>query len=124
MLELEKDTKKKVSKPKRERYINADEYSPEDLKELSELYAHSFRDIKEGEILEGTIVGVNTDNVVVDVGFKSDGTISKSEFNATEEIKIGEKVDVVIESVDDEDGNLVLSKKRADFLKIWGRVMD
>jgi len=124
MLELEKDTKKKVSKVKRERYINADEYSPEDLKELSELYAHSFRDIKEGEILEGTIVGVNTDNVVVDVGFKSDGTISKSEFNATEEIKIGEKVDVVIESVEDEDGNLVLSKKRADFLKIWGRVMD
>jgi len=124
MLELEKDTKKKVSKPKRERYINADEYSPEDLKELSELYAHSFRDIKEGEILEGTIVGVNTDNVVVDVGFKSDGTISKSEFNSTEEIKIGEKVDVVIESVEDEDGNLVLSKKRADFLKIWGRVMD
>ncbi len=124
MLELEKDTKKKVSKPKRERYINADEYSPEDLKELSELYAHSFRDIKEGEILEGTIVGVNADNIVVDVGFKSDGTISKSEFNATEEIKIGEKVDVVIESVEDEDGNLVLSKKRADFLKIWGRVMD
>lgn len=124
MLELEKDTKKKVSKPKRERYINADEYSPEDLKELSELYADSFRDIKEGEILEGTIVGVDTDNVVVDVGFKSDGTISKSEFNSTEEIKIGEKVDVVIESVEDEDGNLVLSKKRADFLKIWGRVMD
>jgi len=124
MLELEKDTKKKVSKVKRERYINADEYSPEDLKELSELYADSFRDIKEGEILEGTIVGVNTDNVVVDVGFKSDGTISKSEFNSTEEIKIGEKVDVVIESVEDEDGNLVLSKKRADFLKIWGRVMD
>jgi len=124
MLELEIDTKKKVSKPKRERYINADEYSPEDLKELSELYAHSFRDIKEGEILEGTIVGVNADNVVVDVGFKSDGTISKSEFNATEEIKIGEKIDVVIESVEDEDGNLVLSKKRADFLKIWGRVMD
>jgi len=124
MLELEKDAKKKAPKVKRERYINADEYSPEDLKELSELYAHSFRDIKEGEILEGTIVGVNADNIVVDVGFKSDGTISKSEFNATEEIKIGEKVDVVIESVEDEDGNLVLSKKRADFLKIWGRVMD
>jgi len=124
MLELEKDDKKKAPKVKRERYINADEYSPEDLKELSELYAHSFRDIKEGEILEGTIVGVNADNIVVDVGFKSDGTISKSEFNATEEIKIGEKVDVVIESVEDEDGNLVLSKKRADFLKIWGRVMD
>jgi small subunit ribosomal protein S1 len=124
MFEQEKDVKKKASKPKKERFINADEYSPEELKELSDLYSHSFRDIKEGEILQGTIVGVNADNVVVDVGFKSDGTISKSEFNSTEEIKTGEKVDVVIESVEDEDGNLVLSKKRADFLKIWGRIMD
>jgi small subunit ribosomal protein S1 len=124
MFEQEKDTPKKVSKVKRERFINADEYSPEDLKELSKLYSESFRDIKEGEIVTGKIVGINADNIVVDVGFKSDGTISKSEFNATEEIKIGESVDIVIESVEDEDGNLVLSKKRADFLKIWGRVMD
>jgi small subunit ribosomal protein S1 len=124
MFEQEKDAQKKASRPKRERFINADEYSPEELSELSALYSNSFRDIKEGEILQGTIVGVNADNVVVDVGFKSDGTISKSEFNATEEIKTGEKADVVIESVEDEDGNLVLSKKRADFLKIWGRVMD
>jgi small subunit ribosomal protein S1 len=129
MFNQKEDTKtplkeKKVSKVKRERYINTDDYSPEDLKELSKLYSESFRDIKEGEILEGRIVGVNTDNVVVDVGFKSDGTISKSEFNATDEIKIGEKIDVVIESVEDEEGNLVLSKKRADFLKIWEKVMD
>ncbi len=124
MLEQEKDAVKKVSKVKKERLINADEYSSEEIHELSKLYSESFRDIKEGEILQGTIVGVNADNVVVDVGFKSDGTISKAEFNSTEEIKIGEKVDVVIESVEDEDGNLVLSKKRADFLKIWGRVMD
>ncbi len=124
MLEQVKDAVKKVSKVKKERLINADEYSPEEIQELSKLYSESFRDIKEGEILQGTIVGVNADNVVVDVGFKSDGTISKAEFNSTEEIKIGEKVDVVIESVEDEDGNLVLSKKRADFLKIWGRVMD
>ena len=124
MLEQEKDAVKKAPKPKKERFINADEYTPEDLKELSKRYSESFRDIKEGEILQVTIVGINADNVVVDVGFKSDGTISKSEFSATEEIKIGEKIDIVIESVEDEDGNLVLSKKRADFLKIWGRIMD
>lgn len=124
MFEQENDAKKKVSKVKKERFINADEYSSEEVQELSKLYSESFRDIKEGEILQGTIVGVNADNVVVDVGFKSDGTISKTEFNSTEEIKIGEKIDIVIESVEDEDGNLVLSKKRADFLKIWGRVMD
>jgi small subunit ribosomal protein S1 len=122
MSELEKDTMKRVSDPGK--FINVDEYSPEELQALSKLYSESFRDIKEGEIIQGTIVGISGENVVVDVGFKSDGSISKSEFTATEEIKIGSKIDIVIESVEDEEGNLVLSKKRADFLKIWGRVMD
>jgi small subunit ribosomal protein S1 len=122
MSEQEKDTKKKVSDPGK--FINADEYSKEELQQLSKLYSESFRDIKEGEILQGTIVGISNDNVVVDVGFKSDGSISKNEFNATEEIKVGTKIDVVIESVEDEEGNLVLSKKRADFLKVWAKVMD
>ncbi len=119
---VSKESRKKISDPGK--FINIDEYSPEELDSLSKLYADSFRDIKEGEILQGTIVGITGENVVVDVGFKSDGTISKNEFNATEEIKIGTKIDIVIESVEDEEGNLVLSKKRADFLKIWGRVMD
>jgi len=126
-LKEEIPVEKKVAKPKvpdQGKFINADEYSEEELLSLSKLYSESFRDIKEGEILQGTIVGISGDNVVVDVGFKSDGSISKSEFNATEEIKLGTKIDIVIESVEDEEGNLVLSKKRADFLKIWGRVMD
>ncbi|KUG25854.1 ssu ribosomal protein s1p [hydrocarbon metagenome] len=103
--------------------FNEDEYSEEELQVLTKLYSESFYDIKEGEIITGKIVGVSGDNVVIDVGFKSDGTISKTEFNATEEIKIGNKVDIVIESVEDEDGNLVLSKKRADFLKVWDRIL-
>lgn len=106
------------------KFINSDEYSEDELKSLAKLYSESFRDIKEGEIIQGKIVGITADNVVVDVGFKSDGTISKSEFNSTEEIKIGEQIDIVIESVEDEEGNLVLSKRRADFLKIWARIMD
>ncbi len=126
-LKEEIPVKKEVVKtklPDQGRFINADEYSEDELLSLSKLYSESFRDIKEGEIIQGTIVGISGDNVVVDVGFKSDGSISKSEFNATEEIKIGTKIDIVIESVEDEEGNLVLSKKRADFLKIWGKVMD
>ena len=105
------------------KFMNADEYTQEELLELTNLYNDSFRDIKEGEIIQGRIVGINNDHVVLDVGFKSDGTISKSEFNSTEEIRIGLEVDIVIESVEDEEGNLVLSKKRADFLKIWGKII-
>ncbi|MEG8947506.1 30S ribosomal protein S1 [Rosettibacter firmus] len=122
MSDLQKDTlNKKTDHPK---FINAEEYSPEELEQLSKLYSESFRDIKEGEIIQGTIVGISGDNVVVDVGFKSDGMIPKSEFSSTEEIKIGSKIDIVIESVEDEEGNLVLSKKRAEFLKTWAKVMD
>lgn len=122
MSEDVKEVKKKASKVVR--YLNADEYSQEELNELSKLYSESFRDIKEGEIIQGKIVGLSGDNVVVDVGFKSDGTIPKTEFASTEEIKVGATIDIVIEKTEDEDGNLVLSKKRADFLKIWSRVLD
>ncbi|GJQ62727.1 MAG: 30S ribosomal protein S1 [Melioribacteraceae bacterium] len=106
------------------KFFNSDEYSDEELLSLARLYDESFRDIKEGEIIQGKIVGISGDNIVIDVGFKSDGTIPKNEFNATEEIKVGNPVDIVIESVEDEEGNLVLSKKRADFLKIWERIID
>ncbi len=112
--------KELLEKPK---FINAEEYSGEELQELAKMYDESFRDIKEGEIIQGKIVGVNDDNVIIDVGFKSDGSIPKSEFVSTEEIKIGAEVDIVIESVEDEEGNLVLSKKRADFLKIWEKII-
>lgn len=105
------------------KFINPEEYTEEELQSLTKLYSESFRDIKEDEIIQGTIVGIHGDNVVIDVGYKTDGTIPKSEFSATEEIKIGNKVDIVIESFEDEDGNLVLSKKRADFLKVWSRVL-
>ncbi len=127
MSEQEKDElveEKKVTTFDRSKFINADEYSDEELQSLASLYDNSFRDIKEGEIISGKIVGISDDNIVIDVGFKSDGSIPRNEFNATEEIKVGAEVDIVIESVEDEEGNLVLSKKRADFLKIWSKIID
>lgn len=103
--------------------IFADEYSETEVLEMMKLYDDSFRDIKEGEIITGKIVGIGSDNVVVDVGFKSDGTVPKSDFDSTEELKIGAAIDIVIESVEDEEGNVVLSKKRADFLKTWDQIL-
>ncbi|MBN1300037.1 MAG: 30S ribosomal protein S1 [Melioribacteraceae bacterium] len=103
--------------------MNPDEYSEDELHTLEKLYDQSFKDIREGEIISGKIVGINSDNVVLDVGFKSDGSISRTEFDPSEELKLGQEVEIVIESVEDEEGNLVLSKKRADFLKVWARIM-
>lgn len=104
------------------KFMNADEYSSDELQTLAKLYDQSFQDLKEGEVIAGKVVGITEDNVVLDVGFKSDGTLSRNDFTSTEELKIGTMVDVVIENVEDEDGNLVLSKKRADFLKVWATI--
>jgi small subunit ribosomal protein S1 len=104
--------------------ITDEGYTPEEIAEFEQLINASFHDIKEGEIIQGTIRGFDKDNVVIDVGFKSDGTIPKSEFASTEEIKIGNTVDIVIESVEDNEGNLVISKKRADFLKVWNTIIN
>lgn len=127
MSEEEKDQiveEKKTESFDSAKFLNADEYSPEELQSFAKLYDESFRDFKEGEIISGTIVSFAGDNVVIDVGFKSDGTIPKADFSSTEELKIGSKVDVVVESVEDSEGNLVLSKKRADFLKVWAKIIE
>jgi len=105
------------------RFINSEEYSAEELQSLEKLYENSFKDIKEGEIIRGRIASISGDNVVVDVGFKSDGTIPREEFDPNQELKIGSEIDIVIESIEDEEGNLVLSKRRADFLKVWSKIM-
>ncbi len=130
MSEQEKDAQEEVSEQTKKvevasvsKFMNPEEYSESELAELEKLYENSFNDIVEGEIVQGTIVGISDDHIVLDVGFKSDGSIPKNEFSSTEELEIGGKVDIVIESVEDSEGNLVLSKKRADFLKIWERIM-
>ncbi|MCU7495203.1 MAG: 30S ribosomal protein S1 [Ignavibacteria bacterium] len=127
---MSEETKEKVdtARPKdvkgKVRFFNSDEYSKEEMETLAKLYSQSFKDVKEGEIIKGKIVSIQGDSIILDVGFKSEGTIPKQEFNAGDEIKIGEEVEIVIESVEDQEGNLVLSKKRADFLRIWNKILN
>lgn len=104
--------------------FNDDEYSQEEFQTLAKLYSESFSDLKEGELIKGKVVRIQGDNVIIDVGFKSEGAISRDEFPEDKELKVGQEVEVVIESVEDQDGNLVLSKQRADFLKIWEKVLN
>lgn len=103
--------------------FNDDEYSQEEFLALAKLYSDSFRDVKEGEMIKGKVVRIQGDNVIVDVGFKSEGSIPKTEFIGDSELKIGHEIEVVLESVEDQEGNLVLSKQRADFLRIWEKVL-
>ena len=108
---------------KAKKSFNDDEYSQDEFLTLAKLYLDSFKDVKEGELIKAKIVQIQGDNIILDVGFKSEGSISKNEFENKDEIKIGDEVEVVLESVEDKDGNLVLSKQRADFLRIWEKVM-
>ncbi len=103
--------------------FNDDEYSKEEFLALAKLYSDSFRDVKEGELIKGKVVRIQGDNVIIDVGFKSEGTIPRNEFIEGDDLKVGQEIEVVLESVEDQEGNLVLSKQRADFLRIWEKVI-
>ena len=103
--------------------FNTFDYTQEEFESLANLYTESFRDVKQGEMVKGKLVRIQDDNVIIDVGFKSEGTIPKSEFGDDVELQVGQEVEVVLESVEDLEGNLVLSKARADFLRIWQKVL-
>ncbi len=108
---------------KAKKSFNDDEYSQDEFLTLARLYSDSFKDVKEGELIKAKIIQIQGDHVILDVGFKSEGSISRNEFENRDEIKVGDEVEVVLESVEDRNGNLVLSKQRADFLRIWDKVM-
>ena len=88
---------------------------------LAALYEETFKNLDEGTITEGRIVAVTKDKVVVDIGYKSEGMIPNDQFSAEElqNIKVGDRLQVYIEECEDADGNLVLSKEKADKMKIW-----
>ncbi len=88
---------------------------------LAALYEETFKNLEEGTITEGRVVAVSKDKVVVDIGYKSEGMISNDQFSTEElqNLKVGDPIKVYIEECEDADGNLVLSKEKADKMKIW-----
>jgi len=91
-------------------------------KEYEEMYDKTLSTIAEDEVVEGTIISMNKREVVINIGFKSEGVISLNEFRYNPDLKVGGKVEVYVESQEDKKGQLVLSHKRARALKSWDRV--
>jgi small subunit ribosomal protein S1 len=91
------------------------------LKQVLE-YDQTLKDFGEGEIVKGTVVGIQDNDILVDIGFKSEGAIPKSEFAGIEDLEVGTELDVYLEKLENQDGLIVLSKTRADFLKVWDRI--
>jgi small subunit ribosomal protein S1 len=92
-----------------------------DRNALAALYEETFRNLEEGTITEGRVVALTKDKVVVDIGYKSEGMIPGDQFSAEElqNLKVGDRLQVYIEECEDADGNLILSKEKADKMKIW-----
>ncbi len=94
-------------------------YSDEERVKLEEQYAGTLNSINRGEIVEGIVVSINNKDVVLNIGFKSDGLVSASEFRDMPELAVGDTVDVFVEAQEDANGQLVLSRKRAKTQKSW-----
>ncbi|MGM0667525.1 MAG: 30S ribosomal protein S1 [Bacteroidota bacterium] len=91
-------------------------------KEYEEMYDKTLSTIAEDEVIEGTVISMNKREVVINIGYKSEGVISLNEFRYNPNLKVGDKVEVYVESQEDKRGQLVLSHKRARALKSWDRV--
>ncbi len=97
-------------------------YSAEEQSRLEDLYTKSFKSVDENAVIMGKVVSINSREVVVNIGFKSDGVINASELRYNPDLKIGDEIEVYVESQEDANGQLQLSHKRALILKSWKRV--
>ena len=91
---------------------------------LEELYAQSLRGITEGEIVKGRIIALTSKDVLIDIGYKSEGSVGLYEFSDPKSLQVGNEVDVLVESIEDEHGTVVLSKHKADRQKGWERIIN
>jgi small subunit ribosomal protein S1 len=92
---------------------------------FAELFTQSTRNLKEGEVVQGTVLSIDDDHVQIDIGFKSEGLVAAWEFmdeDGTMLIKQGDTVDVLLEESEDNEGRIVLSKEKADRLMVWDEI--
>ena len=97
-------------------------YGDTDKASIEAAYDKTLSDIKENEVVEGTVTAINKREVLVNIGYKSEGVIAAPEFRYNPELKVGDKVEVYVESPEDKKGQLVLSHKKARQLRSWDMV--
>lgn len=97
-------------------------YSRAKREELAKIYEETLNPITEREVVKGKIVGINDRDVIVNIGFKSDGLIARTEFRDFPNLKVGDEVQVYLEEQEDAQGQLVLSRRKAKIVKAWERI--
>lgn len=101
-----------------------DKYSDAEQKKMEDMYDDTLMSISEQDVIDGEVVSITSREVVVNIGYKSDGVITKSELRYRPDLKVGDKVEVFIESQEDKNGQLILSHRKARALRAWDRVND
>ncbi|MBO7141640.1 MAG: 30S ribosomal protein S1 [Bacteroidales bacterium] len=97
-------------------------YSAEKRKQLESEYDKTLSSITENQVIDGTVIAITSREVVINIGYKSEGIVSLNEFRYNPELKVGDKVEVYVENQEDKNGQLVLSHKKARALRSWDRV--
>ena len=102
----------------------SDEYSEDEYNQLMGMYENTLNEIEEKEIVTGRIISIDDKYVVIDIGFKSEGIVAVNEFNnkQLESMAPGDEVDVFLDRVEDKDGQLILSRRKADILQAWEKI--
>ena len=104
-----------------DRKFNTD-YTDQEREELTKFYEEALTPTKEHEVVKGTVVSINDRDVIVHVGFKSDGLIPLSEFRSIPDLKVGDEIEVYVEKQEDPKGQLVLSRKKAKLVSGWNKI--
>jgi len=107
---------------RRPELYDEDELSSSEFDAMMEMYNGTLASIEEGEIVKSRVLEIRENLVVLDIGFKSEGTIPLEEFKDMPELKAGDEVEVLLEHLEDSEGSVVLSKKKADFMRVWERI--
>ncbi|MBS1921079.1 MAG: 30S ribosomal protein S1 [Bacteroidetes bacterium] len=103
---------------------NVTSYNKEEKENYDKVYDKTFVQINDGEMIQGTVVGLTKTDVVLNIGFKSDGLVSLNEFRDIPNLKIGDEVEVLVVEKEDREGHLNLSRKQARITRAWERIVE
>ncbi|HLX93303.1 MAG TPA: 30S ribosomal protein S1, partial [Puia sp.] len=103
---------------------NVAAYNQEEKVKYDKVYENTFVTITDGELIKGSVVGLTKTDVVLNIGFKSDGLVSLNEFRDTPNLKIGDEVEVMVVEKEDREGHLHLSRKQARITRAWERIVE
>jgi small subunit ribosomal protein S1 len=103
---------------------NVSRYNNEEQLKFDAVYEGTFKQITDGEMVQGIVVGVTKTDVVINIGFKSDGLVSLNEFRDIQGLKTGDVVEVMVVEKEDREGHLHLSRKQARITRAWERIVD